>query len=115
LAEVVKDIKAFLFVLGIVIFGFADAFGSVNKAQPLGEYDRFIKGEDDFANNLLFSYSLMLGSWDLGEMSILATLLFVGATILEVIVMLNLLIAIVSATFERVTDSSVQYSFKKKS
>jgi hypothetical protein len=40
-------------------------------------------------------------------MSPLATLLFVSATILEVIVMLNLLIAIVSATFERVTASSV--------
>ena len=47
-------------------------------------------------------------------MSPLATLLFVSATILEVIVMLNLLIAIVSATFERVTASSVQYSFKEK-
>ena len=32
LAEVVKDMRVFLFVLGIVVCGFADAFGSVNKA-----------------------------------------------------------------------------------
>jgi hypothetical protein len=40
-------------------------------------------------------------------MSPLGTAFFVSATILEVIVMMNLLIAIVSATFERVTASSV--------
>ncbi len=48
----------------------------------------------------------MLGAWDLGEISLLATLIFVAATILEVTVMLNLLIAIVSESFKRVTDSS---------
>lgn len=47
-------------------------------------------------------------------MSPLGTAFFVSATILEVIVMMNLLIAIVSATFERVNASSVQYSFKEK-
>jgi hypothetical protein len=40
-------------------------------------------------------------------MSPLGTVFFVSATILEVIVMMNLLIAIVNATFERVTASSV--------
>jgi F0F1-type ATP synthase membrane subunit c/vacuolar-type H+-ATPase subunit K len=49
----------------------------------------------------------MLGAWDVNQMSPLATVVFVFATILEVIVMLNLLIAIVSATSERVTGSSV--------
>jgi hypothetical protein len=49
----------------------------------------------------------MLGAWDVNKMSPLATVVFVSATILEVIVMLNLLIAIVSATFERVSASSV--------
>jgi len=32
LAEIVGDMKFFILVLGIVICGFADAFGSVNKA-----------------------------------------------------------------------------------
>ena len=41
----------------------------------------------------------MLGTWDINEMSPLATVVFVSFTILEVIVMLNLLIAIVGATF----------------
>jgi len=49
----------------------------------------------------------MLGAWEVNQMSPLATAVFVSATILEVIVMLNLLIAIVSATSERVTASSV--------
>jgi hypothetical protein len=56
----------------------------------------------------------MLGTQDFGSISFLAIILSVVATIVEVIVMLNLLIAIVSATFERVTASSVQYSFKEK-
>lgn len=47
-------------------------------------------------------------------MSPFATLLFVSATILEVVVMLNLLIAIVSKTFERVTEKQVEYLFKEK-
>ena len=56
----------------------------------------------------------MMGNWNLGESSLLAIFLFVAATILEVVVMLNLLIAIVSGTFQKVTDNSVQYSYKEK-
>jgi len=37
LAEVIKDMLVFLFVLTIVVLGYADAFSSMNKAQPLEE------------------------------------------------------------------------------
>ena len=66
----------------------------------------FITG-DNYYHAIWYSYNLMLGAWDVNKMSPLATVVFVSATILEVIVMLNLLIAIVSATFERVSASSV--------
>ena len=108
LAEVINDMLVFLFVLGIVVLGYADAFSSMNKAQPLEEpqYGTFIEGQNYF-HAIWYSYNTLLGAWDVNQMSPLATILFVSATILEVIVMLNLLIAIVSATFERVTASSV--------
>ena len=32
LTEVIIDMRVFLFLLGIVVFGFADAFNSANKA-----------------------------------------------------------------------------------
>jgi len=40
--------------------------------------------------------------------------LLVLATIMLVIVMTNMLIAVISADFEKVTSKSVQYSFKEK-
>ena len=48
------------------------------------------------------------------DMSPFAYCVSITAFVLLIVVMMNLLIAIVSATFERVTSSSVQYSFKEK-
>lgn len=56
----------------------------------------------------------MHGTWDVGEMTPLAAIVLVSATILLVIMMLNLLIAIVNASFEKVTSKSIEHSFKEK-
>ena len=98
--EAISGMKVFLIVLIIFIMAFADSFGSLNRAQPLEYYQKkeFIT-DDSYLQSIWFSYQLMLGNAEFEEVTPLARIILVLATILQVIVMLNLLIAIIGQEF----------------
>lgn len=75
----------------------------IQKFGPLPQYA-------NLPETLLGVYVLMLGDWDLGqfvntEHPMLATFLFVLFTFVMMIILFNLLIAIMSDTFERVREN----------
>lgn len=64
---------------------------------------------------MVYTYRLILGDWDtekFGEVSVLLVwILFLLCTIFNMIVMLNLLIAIISESFARVNDNAVNAGY----
>lgn len=113
LIEVTKDMWVFLIVLAVAILGYADAFFSTSNSLLYDDdHEPFIEG--GFADALAFSYNLMLGDWDTGNFDWFSWVLFITASMLEMIIMLNLLIAIISATFERVTAEQIAYTYSER-
>eukprot|EP00347_Sterkiella_histriomuscorum_P022795 403337130 len=111
--EVVKDMGVFLFVLLITVAGFGDAFLRLSEGNE--EEEKFI---ESFIPAVLYAYSMILGGYDttaFGEVAQpMVWIFWVLCTVLDLIVMLNLLIAIISATFERVNDNQEGASYQEK-
>ena len=112
--SVMQDMKTFLFVLCLAIIGFALSFFSMSRSLA------YKPGDDGFApylnapiDALKFSYKSALGDFDTDDFDEWNWIIFLFASILEVVVMLNLLIAIISATFERVASQEFLYTYKE--
>ena len=118
----------FLVVLGIGIVAFADAFYSIYMALALEDRIVVIKPFDAEANNyekywqsyvaaLQSSFLTSLG--DFGQINLthfreIDWVMFVLCCVFNIIVLLNLLIAIISATYTRIAEQSIQNSYKEK-
>jgi hypothetical protein len=112
--QVVADMKIFMMILVITIFTFADAFYGISRENPPG--DRFA---NDFWDALRYSYLISQGDWDAydsigSKVRPLVMVLFVSATIFQLIVMMNLLIAIISETFAEVNDNMGKFNYQEK-
>ena len=96
------DIKYFLVILIVIICGFGSAFYSLSNDNVANE-DRFIA---DYIFGLIYAYKIALGDFDTGKFGSsnvwIVWILFLLSTVIVLVVMLNLLIAIVGDTFERV-------------
>lgn len=105
IVEVVYDMRFFFYILLFTVFAFSGSFTllSLNNSD---ETERYVT---DLINANLKIYELVLGNFDTSNFGsankILMWMLFITASIFLIIVMLNLLIAIISDTFERVTGS----------
>ncbi|CDW88872.1 wd-40 repeat protein [Stylonychia lemnae] len=112
LIEVVSDMGIFLLLLLITILAFGDSFLRLSNGNS--EDSQFI---EHFFYAGLYVYRMILGDWDtdtFGEISLpLVWILFVMCTIFEMIVMLNLLIAIISDTYAHVAENSEQAGFQE--
>ncbi|CAD7935961.1 unnamed protein product [Amoebophrya sp. A25] len=102
LIEIFVDIRYFLIVVSIALLGFGTAFYVLYKDDPQPYPDR--------AKTLLSVYVTMLGDWNVEHFTdtqhpLLATILFCIFTFVMVIILFNLLIAIMSDTFERVREN----------
>jgi len=101
--EVVVDMRFFLCVLLLTVFAFADAFLSISMANPPDS--RFTT---DFTDASLYVYRMILGDFDTSDFGLVSTYmvwtLFVLCTVLNMIIMLNLLIAIISESFARINN-----------
>jgi hypothetical protein len=114
IVRVIYDMRIFMFILLVVIFAFSDAFYGISRENEPG--DEFIK---DFWEALLFTYLMTLGDWDipdtLGKKVLpLGHILFIAASIFNLTVMLNLLIAIISETFGEVNNNRDKFSYQEK-
>jgi len=111
--DVIRDMRAFMIILLVTIIAFANSFFSISEANL--EEDKFVSG---FLDSIFFTYRLSLGDWDTESMGQKAQffvwLLFVLCTVFNLIVMLNLLIAIISETFANVNSNAESAAYQEK-
>lgn len=111
--QVCYDMRHFFLVLLITIIAFSDSFLSLSLANTSDE-TQFVK---TLPESIVYTYRLILGDWDtenFGEVStLLVWTLFLLCTIFNMIVMLNLLIAIISESFAQVTANSENAQYQE--
>ncbi|CDW83593.1 UNKNOWN [Stylonychia lemnae] len=111
--EVVSDMRYFFIVLLVTIIAFGDSFLKIANANPDQE-KRFTSG---FIDSIIYTYKMILGDFDTDEFGDVAPalmmILFLLCTVFNMIVMLNLLIAIISESFARVTGMSDQAVYQE--
>ncbi len=115
LLGVFSDMKVFLFILSIVYMGFGEAFLRISEAND--EDNRFLR---NFIEAFVYLYRLSMGDFvtDPYENSVqfvYVWILFVIVGIILPIVMMNLLIAIVSKSFENINAKSELAAYQEKS
>ena len=117
--ETLFDIRYFLilFVLILMTFGNAILILSEGRESPLYK-DYF---SNDYMNVVLNQYELSLGEFDTNGFrpageggDTIAWFTFIGATMITQIMFLNMLIAIMGDTFERVTEAKEQSALVEK-
>ncbi len=111
---VISDMKDFLAVFFITILGFSQAMYIISNSNidySLPEEERSGMFIESVTNSVTFSYLMSLGDFDTSELGVtyrwMAIIFFVMATLFLTIMMLNLLVAVISGTYERVRDTSV--------
>merc|ERR1719231_720066 len=106
IVAILYDIFDILMVAGILILGLA------NGLMVLLDPEADDEGYTDPADAIYTTYKMiLLGDFDdsgfaIGEFSILIKLMFVGSSLLGTIVVLNLLIARMSDSYERIQDEA---------
>jgi len=101
------DIGYFAFVFFIVMCGFGFAFLSLSS-----NYDEPMANSPMEA--LKLSYHMAIGDFDASEFDTFTWFCFFAATIIEIIIMMNLLIAIVGDTFQRVQNHVIVYIYRAR-
>lgn len=108
---VLSDMKVFMAVYFVVIIAFGNAFYIISNNNDAD--NQFIT---DITDSMLWSYNLSLGAFDtaaLGEKHYpLAAVLFLIASIFLIIIMLNFLVAVISDTFARVQEVSMNTMYQ---
>ena len=110
---VVADMFPFFVFFTILLLAFADAFYSESSISC----DENPDGENCFDNffvAVVHSYTTALGEFDtFDEWGLVAWTLFFICTVFNLIVMLNLLIAIIGATYQKVKSTWELYAWKE--
>ena len=107
--RVIIDMIPFMIVLFIGIIAFGNAFLIIALSNK-EEEDVFVTG---LVNSIVYVYMLSLGDFNDGfgkNHTTLVWVLFLIATLFNLVVMFNLLIAIISETFAKVNENSEAYT-----
>jgi hypothetical protein len=115
--EIVNDMKNYLIVLSIGIFGFANGFYILSQNQQ--GLDPF--AGETFLGSVIYSYRFTLGDFSTDDFNslapvdtILVWIIFIIASMFMVIILLNLLIAIMGDTFGRVLENVTNLTVREK-
>lgn len=118
IVEVVKDMRNFFLVLLITIAAFGDSLLTISLGNNFDGNDESFPFTTDFVDSLIFTYRMILGDFDTSAFGDVSTamvmILFLLCTIFNMIVMLNLLIAIISDSYARVTANSELTTFQER-
>ena len=115
--EVCKDMMVFFIVLSVTIAAFGDAFLRISMANEdtQDESGNDLRFTTSFVDSVIFTYRMVLGDFDTGAFGNVATgvvmLFWFLCTVFNMIVMLNLLIAIISDSYARVAAISEQATY----
>lgn len=99
--EILKDMRSFLAIVVFAILGFS---------VIVYQFD----DEIVYSDRLLYTYNLLYAAFDIDNFNASQVFYLVVITILLSVVFLNLLVAIMSGTFERVQESSLLTDSKEK-
>ena len=108
LSEVFKGLVPFIIVTVISITGFADAFHSLSRTyDPPPSFDTYLKA---------FKYSILLtlGEFDVESLDELGWILFLAAATFNLIILLNLVIAIISEVFATLYPTKLPSFYKER-
>jgi hypothetical protein len=112
--EIIYELRYFLLVLAVLLTGFSCAF-AVSMPDNAAFDDGTQYGMGLLSSGVLTSYLAMLGAFDASDYTNPESkVFFVAFLFLIVVIMLNLLIALMADTFERVTESWVFESRKMR-
>lgn len=102
--EVVVDMRHFLFILLLTFVAFGDAMYNINTSNSADNL--FIEG--GYTGSIAYVYRMVLGDFDTSAFGTVAVpymwVLFLLCTVFNMIIMLNLLIAIISESFARINE-----------
>jgi hypothetical protein len=113
--RVLIDILPFLGVLFVTVFAFGHAYlviSNSNDEDKLTEDGNDAKFLSNGIDAIIYVYAMCLGDFDLDDMGteqvFIARLLFILCTIFNMIIMFNLLISIISETFNTVMSFQIE-------
>ena len=110
IVEIIKDSVSFMAVAGIYVLAFALIFYQSRLNSTL----EAVFEERSFGNELLETYTLLLGDWDLDFYTPTTMPFFVMVTLILTLIMLNMVIAIMADTFTRVQENSKVVNYKER-
>ena len=111
ITEVIRDMITFLVVMGVLIIAFSEASYSLSNNKFSSEHVL-----DDFFSAVTFTFYNAMGelSMDGFEDDYVAWALFFFCALFNLIVMLNLLIAIISDTYGKVASTQEEFALKER-
>ncbi len=102
--QIFYDIRIFLILLILSLFAFGDTFLKISNANA--NENQVV---ENFLFSVIYSYSMILGEYDTGEFGDIGLgvmyAFWILCTIFNMIIMLNLIIALISATYEKVESN----------
>ena len=121
--EITRDMLPFLLVMGVLIIGFSGSFYILFTPPPAeggrsGAATDVAPGFANYQSTLLSTFLMLFGEFDIDAFkestphSAMAILLFCVYMVLGMIVLLNMLIAIMGDTFDRVKDMESLHFWK---
>ena len=115
ITEIIYELRHFLLVIAVLLTGFSCAF-AVSMPDNAAFDDGTQYGMGLLSSGVFTSYLAMLGAFDIESdyTNPESTVFFALFLFLIVVIMLNLLIALMADTFERVTESWVFESRKMR-
>ena len=103
----------FFIILIMTLFAFANSFYVLSLSNPVKE-ERFIKS---YTDGLTFTFRLLLGDFDTEKFgdghSFWIWILFIGASIFLIVVLLNLLISIISESYSKIQENAKNSMYKE--
>ncbi len=112
IVEVIQDMRYFLLMLMLTFIAFGDSMRQISTSNT--EDKDFIGGT--FFTGIAYIYRMVLGDFDtnaFGEVAVgYVWILFILCTVFNMIIMMNLLIAIISESFTVVTSSAESASYR---
>jgi len=121
--QVMKDMQFFIVILLLVTIAFGDSFKVMNVAntEDQGFISEQIKPNfSNFLKAVFYSYLIGLGEFnaeegDFGNVGVIyCQILFVLSTVMTTIIMLNLFIAIISESFDKINQNKMTASFREQ-
>ena len=111
ITEVIKDMYTFLVVMTVTLLAFSEATYSLNNNRQ-AENQVF----DTYFSSFTQTFFNAMGELNMEgfETDTIAWVLFFLCALFNLIVMLNLLIAIISETYDRVNQTKQQYALKER-